>query len=138
MTRRQDQSLRAGQGVAHHRPRCTIIGTSKRYAPYQCIPSADLGWTDPPPSAILRSMFDPASLDELSKRLADALPGGLMQIRDEIQKNFRAILQGTLSQMNLVSREEFDVQREVLARTRAKLEALEAQIAELEKQLLKS
>ncbi|RYU62005.1 accessory factor UbiK family protein [Methylolobus aquaticus] len=82
-------------------------------------------------------MFDPASLDELSKRLADAIPGGLVQIRDEIQRNFRAILQGTLSQMNLVSREEFDVQREVLARTRAKLEALEAQIAELEKQLLK-
>jgi BMFP domain-containing protein YqiC len=86
---------------------------------------------------MLRGMFDPASLDELSKRLTDALPGGLVQIRDEIQKSFRAILQGALSQMNLVSREEFDVQREVLARTRAKLEALEAQIAELEKQLLK-
>jgi BMFP domain-containing protein YqiC len=59
-------------------------------------------------------MFDPASLDELSKRLADAIPAGLQQIRDELQKNFRAILQGTLSQMDLVSREEFDAQRDVL------------------------
>jgi BMFP domain-containing protein YqiC len=81
-------------------------------------------------------MFDPASLDELSKRLADAIPAGLQQIRDELQKNFRAILQGTLSQMDLVSREEFDAQRDVLARTRAKLDAMESQIAELEKQLL--
>lgn len=85
---------------------------------------------------MLRPMFDPAALDELSKRLAEAMPGGLLHLRDELQRNFRAILQGTLSQMNLVSREEFDVQREVLARTRAKLEALEAQLAELEKQLL--
>lgn len=87
---------------------------------------------------MLLGMFDPASLDELSRRLADAIPGSLVQIRDDLQKNFRAVLQGTLSQMNLVSREEFDAQREVLARTRARLEALEAQIAELEKQLLKS
>jgi len=84
---------------------------------------------------LLADMFDPTSLDELSKRLAESIPAGLQQLRDELQKNFRAILQGTLSQMNLVTREEFDVQREVLVRTRAKLEALEAQVAELEKQL---
>lgn len=80
-------------------------------------------------------MLDPTALDELSKRLADSIPAGLQQLRDELQKNFRAVLQGTFSQMNIVSREEFDVQREVLARTRAKLEALEALVADLEKQL---
>jgi ubiquinone biosynthesis accessory factor UbiK len=80
-------------------------------------------------------MLDPTALDELSKRLADSIPAGLQQLREELQKNFRAVLQGTFSQMNIVSREEFDVQREVLARTRAKLEALEALVADLEKQL---
>jgi ubiquinone biosynthesis accessory factor UbiK len=80
-------------------------------------------------------MFDPSSLDSLSQRLADATPAGLRHLREEMQRNFRAILQGTLARMDLVSREDFDVQREVLARTRAKLESLEARVAELETRL---
>jgi len=51
----------------------------------------------------------------------------------DIEKNLRALLASAFSRLDLVTREEFDVQREVLARTRAKLEALEARLAELEK-----
>lgn len=80
-------------------------------------------------------MFEPNTLDEVSKRLAAVIPSGLQHLREDMQKNFQAVLQGTLAQMNLVSREEFDVQREVLARAQAKLDALEAQLAELEKRL---
>lgn len=81
-------------------------------------------------------MFDPSTLDQFSKKLADVLPAGVQHLRNEWQKNFHAVLQGALTQLNLVSREDFDVQREVLARTRAKLEHLEARVADLEKQLL--
>lgn len=82
-------------------------------------------------------MFDPKSLDDLAKRLTESLPPGVKQIREDLEKNFRATLQSTFSSMNLVSREEFEVQSAVLARTREKLEALEAQVAELEKKLSK-
>lgn len=51
----------------------------------------------------------------------------------DLEKNLRALLASAFSRLDLVTREEFDVQREVLARTRAKLEALEARLAELEK-----
>ncbi len=51
----------------------------------------------------------------------------------DLEKNLRALLASTFSRLDLVTREEFDVQREVLARTRAKLEELEAKLAELEK-----
>jgi BMFP domain-containing protein YqiC len=80
-------------------------------------------------------MIDKTTLDELSKRLADAVPTGLLGVRDELEKNFQAVLQSALSRLNLVSREEFEVQRAVLERARARLEQLEARIAELEKQL---
>jgi ubiquinone biosynthesis accessory factor UbiK len=80
-------------------------------------------------------MFDALDLDKLSHRLAEATPAGLRHLRDDMQKSFHAILQGTLARMDLVGREDFEVQREVLARTRAKLERLEAQVAELEKRL---
>jgi BMFP domain-containing protein YqiC len=77
-------------------------------------------------------MFDPKQLDDLAQRLASILPEGLKQARQDLEKNFRAILQSAFSQMNLVSREEFEVQAALLRRTREKLEALEAQVRELE------
>lgn len=83
-------------------------------------------------------MIDKTTLDDLSKRLADAVPTGLLSVRDDLEKNFQAVLQGALSKLNLVSREEFDVQRAVLERARIRLEALEARITELEKQLPES
>ncbi|AAU91666.1 accessory factor UbiK family protein [Methylococcus capsulatus] len=80
-------------------------------------------------------MIDKTTLDELSRRLADAVPTGLLGVRDELEKNFNAVLQSTLSRLNLVSREEFDVQRAVLERARTRLGELEARLSELEKRL---
>ena len=72
------------------------------------------------------------SIDGLAKKLADSLPGGLRSMRDDLEQNFRAVLRGGLSRLDLVTREEFEVQEAVLARTREKLEALEKKVAELE------
>ena len=80
-------------------------------------------------------MFDPNKIDDLAKRLADSLPSGLQTLRTDLEKSFRAILQSTFAKMDLVGREEFDVQRDVLARTRMKLESLEKQVALLEERL---
>ncbi|HTL13796.1 MAG TPA: accessory factor UbiK family protein [Thermomonas sp.] len=59
------------------------------------------------------------------------VPPGLREGREELQQNFKSVLQAGLGKLDLVTREEFDVQRAVLARTRDKLEALERQLAEL-------
>lgn len=80
-------------------------------------------------------MLDPKYLDDLSRKLAALLPPGFQETRQDLEKNIRALLNASLSKMNLVTREEFDVQTQVLARTRAKLDALEQQLQELEQQL---
>jgi len=72
------------------------------------------------------------SIEGLAKKLADSLPGGLRTMREDLEQNFRSILRGGLSRLDLVTREEFEVQEAVLARTREKLEALEKQVAEME------
>ncbi len=76
--------------------------------------------------------MDPKVLDDLARRLSEAVPAGLRELQLDLEKNFRATLQSALARLNLVTREEFDVQIAVLARTRAKLEELEAQVARLE------
>lgn len=76
-------------------------------------------------------MIDLAQLDELARRLSSLVPPGLRDGREELQQNFKSVLQAGLGKLDLVTREEFDVQRAVLARTRDKLEALERQLAEL-------
>ncbi len=72
------------------------------------------------------------NLDELARQLADAVPQGLKAVGDDLERNFKSLLQSGIERLDLVSREEFDIQVQVLARTRAKLEALEARLAELE------
>jgi len=81
------------------------------------------------------TMIDSNALNDLAKRLTDAMPGDLRLLAGDMEKTFQGILQATFSRMNLVSREEFDVQRGVLERTRERLESLESRVAELEKQL---
>ena len=76
-------------------------------------------------------MIDLAQLDELARRLSSLVPPGLRDSREELQQNFKSVLQAGLGKLDLVTREEFDVQRAVLARTRDKLEALERQLTEL-------
>lgn len=74
-------------------------------------------------------------IEQLVERILQSLPSGLREMRQEADQQLRAALQRALQQMDLVTREEFDIQREVLLRTRAKIEALEKQVTALERQL---
>lgn len=78
-------------------------------------------------------MFDPNKINEAVKNLIDALPPGLSNLPKDLEKNFREVLQATFNKMDLVTREEFDAQTKVLARTREKLEKLERKLDELQK-----
>ena len=77
-------------------------------------------------------MLDPKIFDDLSKRIADGMPKGLQSLQADFERNVRSAVEAALRQMNLVSREEFEIQQAVLLRTREKLEALEARVTELE------
>ena len=77
-------------------------------------------------------MIDLAQLDDLARRLSGLVPPGIREGREELQQNFKAVLQSGLARLDLVTREEFDVQRAVLLRTREKLEALEREVQALE------
>ena len=80
-------------------------------------------------------MIDPKLLDDLAKRLSASVPTGLQSLQQDVQKNLHSALEAGLSQLDLVTREEFDIQRAVLSRTREKLEMLERQVGDLEKAL---
>lgn len=77
--------------------------------------------------------MDPRHIDDLARRLSAAVPPGISALRRDLEENFKAVLQSGLARLDLVSRQEFDVQAAVLRRTREKLEALEARLAELER-----
>jgi BMFP domain-containing protein YqiC len=72
------------------------------------------------------------SIENLARKLAAAVPEGLRSMREDLETNFRAVLRSSLSKLDLVTREEFEVQEAVLARTREKLEALETKLEKLE------
>jgi len=78
-------------------------------------------------------MINLSSIDNLARRLSEKVPPGLKQTREELQANFRNVLHAGLSKMDIITREEFEVQRAILERTREKLEALEQTVAALEK-----
>jgi BMFP domain-containing protein YqiC len=80
-------------------------------------------------------MIDLNHLDDLARRLSALLPPGVREGREELQQNFKSVLQSGLARLDLVTREEFEVQRAVLLRTREKLEELQRTVAELEGQL---
>ncbi|MCI0750091.1 MAG: accessory factor UbiK family protein [Nevskiales bacterium] len=77
-------------------------------------------------------MFDPKQLEELAAKLARVLPPGLKGLRTELEDNFRAILRANLERFDVVGRERFDTQAELLARTQARLEQLEQRLKALE------
>ncbi len=83
-------------------------------------------------------MLDPKSLDELARRFSESLPAGVRDFQQEVERNMRATLQSTFSRLDLVTREEFDAQAKVLARTRTQLDAMEERLTALEAQLKKS
>lgn len=80
-------------------------------------------------------MFNPSMLDQIAKNLASLVPEGAKDLQRDVEKNFRSVLQNTFNKLELVTREEFDVQQKVLLRTRTKLEELEKQVAALELRL---
>lgn len=79
-------------------------------------------------------MIDLAKIDELAARLSEALPPGAQQMREEMEAQFRTLLQRAFEKMDLVTREEFDIQSAVLERAMVKLESLQAQLEALEQQ----
>ena len=77
-------------------------------------------------------MLDPKKLEEVVQGITSALPPGLVAMQADVEKNIKTALSGMFTKLDLVTREEFDVQAQVLQRTREKLEALEKKVAELE------
>lgn len=80
----------------------------------------------------MSSSFDPRFLEDLARRLSAAIPPQLAAFRTDVEANFKSVLQAGLAKLDLVTRQEFDVQAGVLARTREKLTALEQRLAVLE------
>lgn len=78
-------------------------------------------------------MFDTKFIDDITKRLSEAIPPGMKDLKKDLEKNFRVVLQSAFAKLELVTREEFDVQKHVLAKTRAKVDELEKHIARLDK-----
>ena len=76
--------------------------------------------------------MDVQGIDQLAQRLASLVPPGLAQAREDLHANFKDILAQGLRRLDLVTREEFDVQSQVLARTRERLELLEKRLADFE------
>ncbi len=80
-------------------------------------------------------MFDTKTIDDMANKLAGVIPPALHTIKEDLEKTFHAILQSALGKLDLVTREEFEVQKLVLAKTRTNLEALEKRVAILEESL---
>ena len=76
--------------------------------------------------------MESSSINEIAKRLLASLPAAVRGAQVDLENNFRTVLRSTLGKMDLVTRDEFDVQTKVLERTRARLAALEARLAQLE------
>lgn len=81
-------------------------------------------------------MMDPKLFDDLANRLSAAMPNSMRTLQDDLDKNIRAALQNALGKLDLVTREEFEVQAQVLLRTRERLDAMTQRVTALEEQLL--
>jgi BMFP domain-containing protein YqiC len=79
--------------------------------------------------------MDSFRIDEIARRLFEAVPPAMRSVQQDLESNFRAVLRSALGRLDLVTRDEFDAQTKVLERTRAKAEALESRLSELERAL---
>jgi BMFP domain-containing protein YqiC len=82
--------------------------------------------------------MDTRFIDELAKRLSAAVPSSVDAMRRDLESNFKAVLQSGLAKLDLVTRQEFDVQANVLRRTREKCEELQARLQALEEKMGKT
>lgn len=80
-------------------------------------------------------MIDPKKIEQIARQIQESMPKGIREFGDDIEKKVRQVLQSQLSRLDLVNRDEFDVQTQVLLRTREKLAALEQRLTELESQV---
>jgi ubiquinone biosynthesis accessory factor UbiK len=81
------------------------------------------------------SFINSSGLDDLAKRLAESVPESLRAFGRDLESNFKAVLQAQLAKLDLVTRQDFDVQAAILERTQAKLADLEARLKDLEAKL---
>ena len=81
------------------------------------------------------SFINSNGLDELARRLADSVPESVRAFGRDLEGNFKAVLQAQLAKLDLVTRQDFDVQAAILQRTQAKLTAIEDRLKELEAKL---
>ena len=77
-------------------------------------------------------MLDPKKLEDIARQIADSVPPGVKNMVEEAEGKIKQVLQSQLSKLDLVTREEFDIQTQVLIKTREKLEAMEVRLAALE------
>ena len=77
-------------------------------------------------------MLDPKKLEDIARQIADSVPPGVKNMAEEAEGTIKQVLQSQLSKLDLVTREEFDIQTQVLIKTREKLEAMEVRLAALE------
>lgn len=77
-------------------------------------------------------MLDTKFIDDLARQISDSIPAGIKGVQEDLEKNIHTLLQAGLARLDLVTREEFDTQSRVLARTREKLEQLEKTVAAME------
>jgi BMFP domain-containing protein YqiC len=108
------------------RPRPVLV--SKRRIAASRVHSALVFWA----SLRYQAAMSDKSIEDLARKLAESLPEGLRAVRDDLESNFHAVLKAGLARLDLVTREEFEVQESILARTREKLVALEKRLEELE------
>lgn len=80
-------------------------------------------------------MLDPKKLEDIAKQIQNSMPSSIKNMGEEAEKRIRTVLQAQLGKLDMVTREEFDVQTKVLLRTREKLNEMEAKLALLEEQL---
>ena len=80
-------------------------------------------------------MIDPKKIEEMARQIHNALPPGIKSLGEEVDKKVKQVLQSQLNRLDMVGREEFEVQTKVLLRTREKLTALEEKLAQLEQRL---
>jgi BMFP domain-containing protein YqiC len=107
-------------------------------APVWCEPAAPVRYHRAIGASVVEvtmSFMNSNGLDDLARRLADAVPESVRSFGRDLESNFKAVLQAQLGKLDLVTRQEFDVQAALLARTQASLSTLEARLKELEAKL---
>jgi len=77
-------------------------------------------------------MLNTKFIDDLARQISDSIPSGVKGLQQDLEKNIHTLLQGAFTKLDLVTREEFDTQTQVLLRTREKLDQLEKLVSEME------